>query len=101
MWVFVYFDLPVVTKKQQKAAAKFRKELLRDGFTMFQYSIYIRHCMSLENAKVHISRVKGFLPEHGHVVIMQMTDKQFGDIEIFYAGSKETPPPNSQQLELF
>ena len=40
MWVLVFFDLPTETKKQRKAAAGFRKDLLKDGFTMFQYSIY-------------------------------------------------------------
>lgn len=38
MWVFVFFDLPTETKPQRKAAAKFRKRLLDDGFSMFQFS---------------------------------------------------------------
>lgn len=50
---------------------------------MFQFSIYVRHCASSENAVVHIKRVKSFLPEFGHVGIMCITDKQFGDIELF------------------
>ena len=58
MWVLVFFDLPTETKKERKAAAKFRKDLLCDGFTMFQFSIYLRHCPSMENAEVHIKRVK-------------------------------------------
>lgn len=58
MWVLVLFDLPTDTKKQRHAASKFRKELLSDGFTMFQFSIYLRHCPSIENADVHIKRVK-------------------------------------------
>jgi CRISPR-associated protein Cas2 len=32
MWTLVMYDLPTETKKERKAAAKFRKELLRDGF---------------------------------------------------------------------
>ena len=61
MWVLVLFDLPTETKTERKAAARFRKKLLDDGFTMFQFSIYMRHCASRENAKVHIKRVKSFL----------------------------------------
>ena len=45
----VFFDLPTDTKKEQKAAMLFRQNLLKDGFTMFQFSIYIRHCGSKEN----------------------------------------------------
>ena len=57
MWVLVLFDLPTETKKEKKAYTDFRKNLQKDGFTMFQFSIYLRHCMSIENANVHIKRV--------------------------------------------
>ena len=89
MWVLVLFDLPTETKKDKKAYADFKKNLQRDGFTMFQFSIYVRHCASSENAEVHIKRVKSFLPEHGNVGIMCITDKQFGNIELFY-GKKDS-----------
>lgn len=101
MWVLVFFDLPTETSSERKIASKFRKEIMRDGFTMFQFSIYLRHCPSRENADVHIKRVKNLLPEKGHIGIMCVTDKQFGMMEIFYGkkeAEKETP---YQQLELF
>lgn len=101
MWLIVFFDLPTETKKDKKNAARFRKDLLNDGFSMFQYSIYIRHCASRANADVHSKRVKSFLPEYGQVAVMRITDKQFGMIELFY-GQKEKPQkPMPQQLELF
>ena len=93
MCVLVLFDLPTETKKEKKAYSDFRKNLQRDGFTMFQFSIYVRHCASQENAEVHIKRVKSFLPEHGQIGIMCITDKQFGNIELFYG--KKVQPPNT------
>ena len=101
MWILVLFDLPTETKKDKKAYALFRKNLQRDGFTMFQFSIYVRHCASQENAAVHIKRVKSFLPEYGNVGIICIKDKQFANIELFY-GKKPLPPEApGQQLELF
>ena len=101
MWTLVMYDLPTETKKERKAAAKFRKSLLNDGFSMFQFSMYVRHSSSSENADVHKNRVKRSLPEHGKVGIIQITDKQFGQMEIFY-GTKPVELPNvPQQLELF
>lgn len=101
LWILVFFDLPVVTKKERKIATRFRKDIMNDGFTMFQFSIYVRHCPSRENADVHIKRVKKILPEQGHIGILTITDKQFGLMEIFF-GKKEKPPPSTpQQLELF
>jgi CRISPR-associated protein Cas2 len=101
MWLLVFFDLPTEKKKDRKNASKFRKNLLDDGFTMFQFSIYMRHCASRENSIVHSRRVKSFLPEFGQVAVMCITDKQFGMIELFY-GQKEKERPNIPlQLELF
>lgn len=101
MWVLVLFDLPTETKKDRKQAGLFRKRLIDDGFAMFQFSIYLRHCASRENAQVHIKRVKSFLPPHGHVGIINITDKQFGMIELFYGKKEADKPDIPQQLELF
>lgn len=101
MWILVFFDLPTETKKDKKAYALFGKNLQKDGFTMFQMSIYVRHCASMENAEVHIKRVKSFLPEFGHVAIMCITDKQFGNIKVFYGTKPMVPNAPGQQLELF
>lgn len=101
MWIFVMFDLPTETKKDRKIYAKFRKDILVDGFQMFQFSMYIRHCSSRENADVHIQRVKKILPTKGHVGIMNITDKQFGQIEIFRGKEVIEKPDTIQQLELF
>lgn len=101
MWVMVFFDLPTETKKQKKAYTDFRKALVCDGFTMFQFSIYMRHCMSAENADVHIKRVKRILPSEGHVGIMRITDKQFGDMELFDCNKPKPLEKPVQQLELF
>lgn len=101
MWVLVLFDLPTETKKERKAYTEFRKKLLADGFQMFQFSIYMRHCPSRENAEVHIKRVKKILPEKGHVGIFQFTDKQFGMIELFYGRKEQAAAAPVQQLEMF
>ena len=101
MWVLVFFDLPTETKKERKIYATFRKKLLTDGFTMFQFSIYLRHCPSRENAEVHIRRIKASLPPAGEVGILCITDKQFGMMEIFRGKKAATLQTPSQQLELF
>lgn len=101
MWVIVLYDLPTDTKIDRKIAAKFRKNIMADGFTMFQFSAYVRHCASMDNAKVHIRRVKSLLPEHGIVGILCITDKQFADIQIFNCRKEKKPNAPGQQLELF
>jgi CRISPR-associated protein Cas2 len=101
LWVFVFFDLPVKTKKDKREYTRFRKQLQRDGFVMMQYSIYVRHCNSRENAEVHKRRVKKILPTRGEIIVFTVTDRQFADIE-FFTGPKEAKRPDTpQQLELF
>ena len=101
MWLFVFFDLPVITKKERKMAALFRKNLMKDGFVMLQYSVYVRHCASYESQQVHIRRVKAFVPETGMVSILCVTDKQYGNIVNFMGKEKKKVPTEPLQLEFF
>ena len=101
MWIMVLFDLPTETKKDKKNYTDFRKKMLKDGFNMFQFSAYLRHCASRENAEVHLNRVQKNLPPKGHVGILSITDKQFGMMRIFYGKEEKEKPPTPQQLELF
>ncbi len=99
MWVFVFYDLPMDSKRNRKIASKFRTDLLKDGFQMFQFSIYIRPCFSIEKARVHIKRTKRNLPEKGSVAILKITDKQFGLME-FFQGKKEEKRRDTGLLSL-
>lgn len=101
MWLFVFFDIPVTTKKERRMATKFRKDLLKDGFTMLQYSVYTRHCASKESADVHIKRIKSVFPEKGQVSILSITDKQYANIINVWGAKTEKLPEGPRQLEIF
>lgn len=101
MWILVFFDLPTETKANRKVYSDFRKALIKDGFQMFQFSIYLRHCASRENAEVHIKRVKKILPKYGHIGILLITDKQFGSMELYFDKQPAALPEIGQQLEMF
>lgn len=101
MWVMVFFDLPVLTPEERKEATKFRKDLMTEGFTMFQFSIYMRHCASKEKAEVHMRRVRNFLPKKGKVGLMMITDKQLGMMEIWMGTQFGGNVGEVQQLTMF
>jgi CRISPR-associated protein Cas2 len=102
MWLFVFFDLPVLSRTERKAAAKFRKDLLKDGFQMMQYSVYVRFCVSAEKADVHTRRVQRLLPKDGRVTIARITDKQYESMLNFWGRMPQKPEAQGyQQLELF
>ncbi len=101
MWLFVFFDLPTETKKDRHQYQQFRKKLQKDGFTMHQYSVYIRHCASAENADVHERRVMKAIPEKGNISILRITDKQFGNIVNVWGTRTMDMPKGGFQLEIF
>ena len=102
MWIYVYFDLPTTTKKERRAYTQFRKALIQDGFKMEQYSIYVRHCPSLDHTKTHIRRVKRAMPSKGLVSFLKVTDKQFSMVENYHGKKKQAKKQrNVEQLLLF
>ncbi len=101
MWVFVFFDLPTETKQDRRNYALFRKALQKDGFAMMQYSIYVRHCSSRENAEVHVKRVKSFLAPKGEIIVFTLTDKQYEMMEFFRSRDPVDSPGAPKQLEMF
>ncbi|MBX5453213.1 MAG: CRISPR-associated endonuclease Cas2 [Acidobacteriia bacterium] len=101
MWVFALFDLPMETKAQRRAYARFRKDLLEDGFAMMQLSVYFRHCASRESAAAHIRRMGARVPAEGEVRFLTVTDAQFARIEVYVGKRRKSPEKAPAQLELF
>lgn len=101
VWVLALFDLPVGTPAHRRAYTRFRKELLDDGFSMMQYSVYQRHCASPENSTVHMSRMGALVPAEGEVRFIVITDKQFEKIVTFVGRKRKPAAPSPAQLEFF
>lgn len=101
MWIVAMFDLPVDSKAARRRYAQFRKALIKDGFAMMQFSVYIRHCASRENAEVHTRRVEDAVPDDGEVRVLTVTDKQFERMRVFWGRKRRQPEQPPAQLELF
>jgi CRISPR-associated protein Cas2 len=101
MWLFAMFDLPVDKPELRHEYAKFRRKLLREGFTMLQYSVYAHYVASEEADQSYRKKVADAVPSHGQVRLLSVTDRQFEKMEVF-VGKKRRPveePP--MQLMLF
>jgi CRISPR-associated protein Cas2 len=101
MWLFVLFDLPVGTKKERKAATKFRHALLDLGFEMSQFSVYLKFCSGKEQAEAVERQVEAGMPGGGKVHLVQITDKQYENIRTYRGRKREPSPRNPNQLALF
>ena len=105
MWLVVMFDLPVSSKAEMKRATLFRNSLLELGFSRKQFSVYMRHCESFENAQAMAQKVRHCLVPNGFVSVMFITDRQYGMTENYFGEAKEENEAknlkNSKQLFLF
>ena len=101
VWVFVLFDLPVGTRKERKAATKFRHSLLDLGFEMSQYSVYLKFTSGKEQAEALARQVERAMPSSGKVHLVQITDKQYENIRTYRGRKRERSPRNPAQLALF
>lgn len=101
MWVAVMFDLPVVEKKERKAATNFRNTLLDLGFEMAQFSVYMRFCTSQTQVDTYCRRVEAALPAGGRVNILMFTDKQYERIISFQGKAKQHAKKSPDQYDLF
>lgn len=98
MRLIVMFDLPVKTRKQAKAATAFRNFLLKDGYYMVQYSIYVRICNGQDSVETHKNRIKSAIPNDGSIRLLTITEKQYENIEILLG--KKTKYDNNANYEL-
>ena len=101
MRLFVFFDLPVSKKEQRKIASKFRKELVNEGFVMLQFSVYCRVCRGQDIVDREIRRIQQILPPEGNVRVLQVTDKQYGNMKLLVGTIKKEEIIGAEQLLLF
>ena len=95
------FDLPVVESAERKAATQFRNTLLDLGFSMSQFSVYMRFCSSPAQVDTFCKRVEEALPDGGNVNIIQFTDKQYERIISFHGRAKQPDKKTPDQFDLF
>ena len=102
MRILIFFDLPVKTKAERKAATKFRNFLIKDGYHMLQYSIYARTCNGTDAVEKHKKRIYNILPDNGSVRMLVITEKQYQSIEILVGALNEGDKNfEYEQLTLF
>ena len=79
MRLLIMFDLPVETSKQRKAYRNFRKDLINEGFTMIQYSVYVRVCVNRKSAQFLEKKIGTFVPDAGIIQSLMLTEKQYNE----------------------
>lgn len=102
MRVLLMFDVPTKTKKEQKDATKFRNNLIKLGFFMMQFSVYMKICKGIASAQSALNRVRLILPPLGNVRALIITEKQFDNMQILLGRASFNEKMNDEKnLVLF
>ena len=100
MWLFVFFDLPVGSKAERRAAARFRKFLQNDGYDMLQWSVYTRVCRGQDAVDKHLTRLRNSLPKAGSVRALQVTERQYARMSTLVGTQRSHERTAQDQLVL-
>ncbi len=100
-WVMVFFDLPVGTPEERRDASNFRRDLIKDGYMMVQFSVYARPCGSADRVDTQVRRLRGKIPAQGEVRGLLITDAQWGRMIVVRGAKKENPEDMPEQMMFF
>lgn len=100
-WVMVFFDLPVGAPDERRDAANFRKDLVKDGYIMVQFSVYARPCGSPDRVETHVRRLKSRIPPHGEVRGLIVSDAQWGRMIVMRSQQTKEPEKMPEQMMFF
>lgn len=102
MRVLVMFDMPTMNKEDRKNYTKFRKQLIKSGFMMLQYSVYMRICKGIASANNHLDKVGLMIPPKGHIRGLILTEKQFDNMRLLLGKPSKNEKVNKPKyLTLF
>ena len=100
-WVLVFFDLPVGTPEERKAATNFRKDLIHDGYFMVQFSVYARPCGTADRVETQVRRLKTKIPAKGEVRGLMISDAQWGRMIVVRSQQPTEAEKQPAQMQFF
>ena len=89
MRTIVFFDLPNIYSKDKRNYLKFRKFLINEGFIMMQESVYSKIVLNSQQSTALVDRIRKKAPKKGIIQVMNITEKQYSQIE-YIIGEKYT-----------
>lgn len=98
MWSMVMFDLPVLTAVERRDATKFRKVLQDLGYSMLQFSVYVRYIPIGGLSQASFGAIKRALPHGGEVRIFHISDRQWSTAFRFESAAAVEPESTPAQL---
>ena len=102
MRIILMYDLDFTSEESKKQYTRFHKNLIKNGYIMLQFSVYMRIITSESIAKNEINLLKKNLPKNGNIRIFKITNLQYSKM-ILLRGNKrinETINTESRHIKI-
>ncbi len=96
-----FLTSPVGTPEERRDASNFRKDLIKDGYFMVQFSVYARPCGTADRVETQVRRLKTKIPAHGEVRGLMISDAQWGRMIIMRSQEKADAEKMPAQMQFF
>lgn len=88
MRIMIIFDLPTIESFEKREYRLFRKELIKSGYMMIQFSVYLKSFNHQINLKEEILKISKHIPKSGNIRAISLTEHQWSNA-IFMCGEKQ------------
>lgn len=82
MRLILFFDLPSKEDYEKRNYCLFHNALIKNGYIMMQFSVYIKATNSNSKIKREIEKIRKHIPKAGNIRIISITEKQYMNMEI-------------------
>lgn len=89
------FDLPTETSADRRNYRKFRKFLIKNGYSMMQYSIYSKIILNRSVLNYQKVKLKQNAPPRGYVETLIVTENQYVNIEVIVGEDQRSDQEHS------
>ena len=82
MRLILFFDLPSKESYEKKEYTYFHKALVKNGYIMMQFSVYIKATNSFSKINREIDKLRKYIPRGGNIRIISITETQYNNMTI-------------------
>jgi CRISPR-associated protein Cas2 len=76
------FDLPTETSSDRKQYTIFRKNIIKLGYIMIQFSVYIKTINVQTKAQREIKKIQQITPKSGNIRLLIITELQYSNMKL-------------------
>lgn len=97
MRLVLLFDLPSIELYEKKEYNNFKKTLLKNGYYMMQYSVYVKSLNIQTKIQNEVNKIKKSIPINGNIRLIVITEKQYSEMYVLLGKKRDDEIYNSPE----